>query len=692
MKSRLNSTAILLVPLIFFLLGILTLSDYGVNWDNSMHYNRGHSYLHYFLTGETNYLNLAKKSFPDESVDFKDIRGKYMPLYSDAKKSEIINENSRRSYYQSDVFNFEYFKDKDSGHPPLNGILAALTNYIFFQKLGILGDLYSYQLFGIIAATTLILGVAIFTFYLFGVFPTLVAASSLALYPLFLGESHFNIKDPILASSFGLTIISFYFGIVRKKIEYIFLAAIFGGISLGTKFNALFLPFILCPWLLFYWWRIGKFKLDKKIVLVLLIAAVIPLLIFYITWPYLWFNGIDGLLRIFKYYAEEGTGATADLESFTIFGFNFFPIFWILVTTPIPILVFSLIGISWLISRLVKQKDHTAFLLLLWLFVPILRVTLPNTTIYGGVRHIMEFVPALAIAAGAGGYFLLKRFKKIKKSIVILITFVMLLVLFEIIKIHPNQNVYFNQLIGGLSGAKEKNIPFWGNSFGNAYQQGIVWLNKNAEANAKLGLPIGGTVNLPRENLRKDIDLHNDNFSAFSKKGEYQIEMTHDSLPKDAFTYAYLENFLNPVYEAKIDGVPILKVWKNDLNHTKLGFEKERNYEVKEIKTNKNQMIVELESKIYLTRLYMDYNKQNCSDSKDGSVSISQDGLNWKVLSDPVSYPQINSAQINAEDKDFVYLFAAEAAQFISINLSETNACMLNNSKIEIRGLEKLPD
>ena len=687
MKSK-NYLAILIVPLLFLAINIATIPNYGINWDNSMHYNRGHAYLHYFLTGKTNYLDLPKHKTLDESVDFKDIRGNYMPLFERSKRS-TWESDYRRSYYQSDVFNFEYFKEKDSGHPPINGILAATSNYIFYQKLGILGDLYSHQLFGVVIAFLLVLGIAIFTFYLFGIFPAIIAASSLSLYPLFLGESHFNIKDPVLTSFFGLTIITIYFGVIKRKTQLIFLSAIFAGLSLGTKFNALFLPLIILPWLILYWWRNEKLKIKKKWIITLLAAGIIPFLIFYVFWPYLWFNGLAGVSSILNYYVDEGTGTTSDLSKFILLGFNFFPLTWIITTTPIPILIFSVIGIIWLINKIVKRKDHTSLLILLWLLVPILRVTFPNTTIYGGVRHVMEFIPALAITAGIGTHYFLNRFKKIKTSLTILISFLFVLVLIEMIKIHPNQNIYFNQLIGGLSGAKDKKIPYWGNSFGNAYEQGIEWLNKNAEPNAKLGLPIGGGVNLPKENLRSDIQFSNDNFSAFAKKGEYQMEMSHDGLPKNTFTYSYLDNFLNPIYEVKVDGVAILKVWKNDLAHTKSEFKNEKKIEIKNIIREESQTIIETSEEINLTRLYIYYGRFDCLNERNGNLSTSKNNLIWDMHPDPITYPQMNLQQINASSYDFAYLFPATNAKFIRINTTNPNSCMIKNlESTEIWGIQ----
>ena len=49
---------ILVIPILFLIVGIFTLSDYGVNWDNSYHFNRGQAYFWYFLTGKKNFNDL----------------------------------------------------------------------------------------------------------------------------------------------------------------------------------------------------------------------------------------------------------------------------------------------------------------------------------------------------------------------------------------------------------------------------------------------------------------------------------------------------------------------------------------------------------------------------------------------------------------------------------------------------------
>ncbi|HLB60951.1 MAG TPA: hypothetical protein VJL83_05090 [Patescibacteria group bacterium] len=70
------------------------------------------------------------------------------------------------------------------------------TYYILYQKAGIVSDLESYHLFEVFISSLLVFLVFYITAERYGMFAGFVAALSLSLYPLFLGESRFNIKDP----------------------------------------------------------------------------------------------------------------------------------------------------------------------------------------------------------------------------------------------------------------------------------------------------------------------------------------------------------------------------------------------------------------------------------------------------------------------------------------------------------------
>ena len=114
----------LIAALLFFIFGILTLSDYGFTWDSPAHYWKGQAYLRFFLSGEKDYRNL---------------------------KSE------RRSFYQSDKISFDVLFNQESiGHPSLNDALAAFSNYVFCQKLGIIDDVEAHNFFIVLISSLLV--------------------------------------------------------------------------------------------------------------------------------------------------------------------------------------------------------------------------------------------------------------------------------------------------------------------------------------------------------------------------------------------------------------------------------------------------------------------------------------------------------------------------------------------------------
>lgn len=542
---------------LFFLAAFLTLKDYGISWDETIHFRRGEAYVHYFLTGNKTYQDLPK-------IDLQGTEG----------RSENISK-PRRSFYQNDYHNGEFWETRDIGHPPLSDHLAAFFNVVFFQKLGILDDITSFHLYNILAGTFIVLIVTFFAIETFGKFTSLITFLVLVTYPLFWAETHFNMKDVAQAAFFSAFIFCIYKAQSPNK-NWFLISAIFFGMALGTKFNILFAPLIVLPYFFIRFFR-KKINLKSNYFFILLVWVSIVVLIFVGSWPFLWHNP-DNIFKIFEYYRNIGTGTNYQPDQFFWLGINTFPLQWIFFTTPPLTLILVVIGLFSCWKNRFKFNSVT-ILWLIWFLAPILRVSMSGASIYGGVRQIFEFIPALALVSGMGAYQIVAWLKlpEARKSAVIIISLSFLWQIQTLIALHPNENVYFNSFIGGLSGARDRNFPSWGNSFGNAYLQGIKWLNENAQPNAKLALVQGTPANAPAVLLRKDInylysDTSNDSyFSGDAKEGEYLMELTYnDTYKPDSEIWRYVDKFLIPVYEVKVDGVPILKIWKNDIEHTRL--------------------------------------------------------------------------------------------------------------------------
>lgn len=204
---------------------------------------------------------------------------------------------------------------------------------------------------------------------------------------------------------------------------------------------------------------------------------------------------------------------------------------------------------------------------------------MPNAGIYGGMRQIMEYIPAMAILSGIGAKYIVEllsyyivRKLKVKPLLVLQIIIVLsfIPITLKLVSIHPNENVYFSPLIGGLNGAWKRNFPDWGTTIGSAYKGGIEWINLHTERDSRVALVNGLLSNVPRISIRPDIYFSESHYSGDKKQGEYLMEVIDYRWNSVTLQekIKYLETLV-PVYEEKVDGVAILKIWKNDILHTR---------------------------------------------------------------------------------------------------------------------------
>lgn len=676
----------------FLTIGIFTLPFYGINWDTINHLPRGQAYLHLFLTGDKDYINIPK----------------WKPYFQNPESLKIDTslpkgERPQRSYYKNDSFSFEDILKMDGrGHPPLSDILSAFFNVILFEKLGLINDIDAYRVYGIFLSACLVTLLFIWGSSVYGKVAGVIAAVSLSLYPLFWAESHFNTEKDIPETVFwSFLFFSVWKGIIEKNYKWILMSGLFLGLAMGTKFNVFFTPLIIIPWIIVFLLTnyINKkfsakdfFLKNGKFVLSILIAPILSVAIFIGSWPYLWFDLLTNIRGVFSFYKTIGFTSNIDPNFLGPLGINTYPIQWIIFTTPPVILLFSIIGIIVSIFRFKQEKDKLSFLFLLWLIIPILRITWPGTTVYGGIRQIMEYIPALALFAGLGGqtvYSLLKR--KINKLVVwILIIGLFIPHLLILVKIHPNENVYFNSLIGGLGAAKEKNLPSWGNSFGAPYRQGIIWLNTNVPLNGKVVFTRELMPNIPVIWIRPDINFHNSYRSGYLQKGEYAIGLTYQGTKDASYYDGYLEMFLTPVYEVKVDGVGILKIWKNDKEYLKVDVKEEVLENVVLIKDDKGLTFNLGEAK-KLSRLEIQYDEKDCTKLKSGVVQLSINGKDfgqqWGTL--PGQW-RVAALGEQPQQGHFIEPFLGQEVKIIRLVLSPTDTCLKNIKNFKIYYFLKL--
>ena len=656
----------IIIFFLFFTAGILTLKDYGISWDEPIHYQRGQAYLWYFLTGQKDY--------------------KKLPPY-DLIKAQNNSKYHKRSLYQiEDVLRVgKHIIDFDRGHPPTADIISSFFNFILYQRLGIVGDIESYHVFIIFCGALAVVFVFLFTSEVFGNLAGILSAIFMATYPLFWSESHFNIKDLPVTAFITASLYFFWKGVKKNRLLFIIISSVFAGLAMGVKFNILF----FAP--LYLWFAVGSIKKNKKLLIGFLLFPLIMYGLFYAFWPYLWGDPIARTIQAFKYYEKVGIGYLYQ-ENFIFGPFNFYPLYWIFITTSPITLIAAFAGLMTLFAKRRKYLDFL-ILVLFWLALSVGRVSFAKMSIYGGVRQIMEFIPAVSILAGIGSLFLIdfltKKFRKKTPIQLLCLVLVSVVLIIPLWKLHPYENVYFNSLIGNLGRAVERKIPAAGNTFGMAYKEGIDWINLNAPQNSKLAIIQGAMANLPLYKIRSDIIYDNRNFSGIDKRGEYLMEVNYiQEINSYHYAWNYSKKFLKPVYEVKVDGGVVLTIWKNDLDNTKEEFKLNEieNTNRITISDNKNYVLLSFDRELLLSRLSMSFT--SCTKPPSGYIETSTDGTDWERQGDPIPSEQIYR-KLNIQNGLLEYLFPAVEAKYLKLVIDGLDSCTIDRLNPKITCLIK---
>jgi hypothetical protein len=117
--------------------------------------------------------------------------------------------------------------------------------------------------------------------------------------------------------------------------------------------------------------------------------------------------------------------------------------------------------------------------------VPYVGVIITRPTIYDGHRHFLFWLPPMAAIAGVALNAALHHVR-IPRAFRIggagVLTALVLLVLFDMARVHPYEYLYFNRLYGGLPAANGNfETDYWGASF----REGFDWVVHNVPQTSK---------------------------------------------------------------------------------------------------------------------------------------------------------------------------------------------------------------
>lgn len=296
----------------------------------------------------------------------------------------------------------------------------------------------------------------------------------------------------------------------------------------------------------------------------LFLFTVSFLLVLYSTWPFLWDNPVNNFITAFKnmsLFRQEvpvlyfGEMIKAPELS------RMYCLVWFFISTPIIYLSFGLFGIILLIYKFFKTPlmffrnniNRNNLIYFACFFGPLLAIMIFKSVLYDGWRQLYFIYPSFLLFIIFGLNDIFKT--KVKKYSIIILFMGFISLGFFMIKNHPFQYVYFNQLVGTRQEnhfRKKFDMDYWGIS----YKQSLEYILENDTAKlinisvANYSGIVNGSILKPKQRIRisfveeKDADYFITNYRWHPNNYDY---------PKENIFHSFIvsNNAINTIYKLK---------------------------------------------------------------------------------------------------------------------------------------------
>jgi 4-amino-4-deoxy-L-arabinose transferase-like glycosyltransferase len=502
------------------LLGLLTVHQIGITWDEPNYFTSSYSYLSWFG-------NVA------------------------AEPSDWWSSIDR--YWEQSHEAPPFFK-------LWAGLFAGGAALVFgTEDLGILGDAYrmgSYALF-------LLSTYAAFRFAReqFGSAAAWGVALSMPLIPALFGFARLGQLDGAVASMYLLAALALYRMLVRGGLGPTVLAGIVLGLAFAAKLNV----FPLVPAALLW---AAVYRREWEVFKRLFASFVIGVVVFFGIWPWLW---RDPVWRMWEFLTWT---AGLQEERFAYYlgdwwaGAPFhYPLATLVVLVPLAVALAGVLGVVRLFG---EARNPAAGWVLLNLTLVVAIAGSGLVPIYGGPRQFLAAFPLWAICAGVGVGWLASRLRV--RPPVTLAAYAALSLPGILWTGTANSLEYYGEAVGLVPGARS--LGFETTYLADTYKPAIGWLNEVAPEGATVYAQAGTHPVL--ESYRRIGELRRDLRPAYlapiAPEGPVRDEEPREDsyflfLPRQSI---YTDQMLaldekRPLYEFEKGGVPLIRVYSGEV-------------------------------------------------------------------------------------------------------------------------------
>lgn len=301
----------------------------------------------------------------------------------------------------------------------------------------------------------------------------LAAALMLVLSPRMFGESFYNSKDIVFMAACAMALFTLERFLRRRSWGSAVLHGFVMAIAIDIRIMGVVMPAVtLGAWLVLM--LQGGVRPARG--LALAGAWLLSLMAFtYALFPYLWSHPVDHFAQVFGNMSRfRWNGEVLYLGEFVSalqLPWHYIPV-WMGVTIPLPITLFMLLGTGLTLAGLVRSRwrlwtshDQMMDLICLALLVgPVLAVIVLKSVLYDGWRQLYFVYPAFVMLAVKGldvSWQLLRGHRLAHRAFVATLVVVVLYQAQWMVRAHPLQNVYFNELVRGPW--KDRfDLDYWG--------------------------------------------------------------------------------------------------------------------------------------------------------------------------------------------------------------------------------------